>query len=83
MLRWMEEYARRLQEGWYTVKNLWDDDITRGVCLYPEAGPALAEAVTRGVKVREKRLRQKAPVREAPEDTAFPQGVTILLFCCT
>lgn len=53
MLRWMEEYARRLQEGWYAMKNLWDDDITRGVCLYPEAGPALAESVTRGVKVRE------------------------------
>ncbi|GAQ85968.1 hypothetical protein KFL_002630120 [Klebsormidium nitens] len=52
MLRWLEEYAQRLQEGWYPIKPLWTGDRTRGISLFPETGPAVAEAVTRGVKVR-------------------------------
>ncbi|WIA35184.1 hypothetical protein OEZ86_003649 [Tetradesmus obliquus] len=64
MLRWMEEYARRLSEGWYggcesdsSVKGpLEEAGITVGgaISLFPRAYPAAATAITRGVQVRQR-----------------------------
>ncbi|GMH45191.1 hypothetical protein BSKO_13148 [Bryopsis sp. KO-2023] len=61
ILRWMEVYADRLQDGTYQMTALLDDgedttaqqmDPSRGICLFPVTEPGLATAVTRGVQVR-------------------------------
>ena len=52
MLRWMEEYSRRLHEGKYLVRNLNDWEFSRGICLFPESGLEVTQAVTQGVQVR-------------------------------
>ena len=54
VLRWMEEWARRLEAGWYEVGELGADRRRRGrgISLYPVVPPAMATAVTRGVQVR-------------------------------
>eukprot|EP00927_Polykrikos_kofoidii_P086426 TRINITY_DN9682_c0_g1_i2.p1 TRINITY_DN9682_c0_g1~~TRINITY_DN9682_c0_g1_i2.p1 ORF type:complete len:567 (-),score=80.21 TRINITY_DN9682_c0_g1_i2:45-1670(-) len=53
LLRWLEEYARRLERGTYTVLPLQptDDSPTNGIVLFPEAGAEVASCITRGVEV--------------------------------
>lgn len=53
-LRWMEEWGRRLEGGWYEVAELGAERRTRarGVCLFPVVAPPMAAAVTRGIQVR-------------------------------
>jgi len=56
LLRWFEEYARRLDAGIYAAAALKPDEastthLTRGICLYPAAGMDLSHCVTRGVEV--------------------------------
>ncbi len=53
LIRWFEEFCRRLSAGWYPVSLLeatWP--WSRGLSLYPDQGPALRCSVTRGVQVR-------------------------------
>ncbi|GLC42449.1 hypothetical protein PLESTF_000813600 [Pleodorina starrii] len=67
-LRWFEEYARRLESGYYQPWVLPEQlsVITRIISLFPRTPPAMAEAVTRGVRVR-------ASVVYVPEAVA-PRG---------
>ena len=53
-LRWLEEWARRLDAGWYRAAHIGVHPRRRtlGVSLFPAAPPAMAEAVTRGLRVR-------------------------------
>lgn len=53
VLRWVEDYAGRLESGQYGVERLDPDEPwTRGISLFPRNAPALVECVTRGVRVR-------------------------------
>ncbi|KXZ46223.1 hypothetical protein GPECTOR_46g292 [Gonium pectorale] len=54
LLDWFEEYANRLVSGNYQVAPL-DDELAEGsraISLFPLRPPGMAEAVTRGVRVR-------------------------------
>mmetsp|Transcript_88684 Transcript_88684/g.246278 ORF Transcript_88684/g.246278 Transcript_88684/m.246278 type:complete len:553 (+) Transcript_88684:94-1752(+) len=56
LLRWFEEFARRLGEGMYEVLPLRPDQVTathstRGICLFPVSGPEVSRCVTRGVEI--------------------------------
>ncbi|CAE8587894.1 unnamed protein product, partial [Polarella glacialis] len=53
LLRWMEEYARRLESGIYSVRALRPESpaTSRGICLYAAAGPDFSRCVMRGVEV--------------------------------
>eukprot|EP00198_Chlamydomonas_reinhardtii_P012762 XP_001702099.1 predicted protein [Chlamydomonas reinhardtii] len=54
VLRWFEEYARRLEAGYYEVAVL-DEDYPQGsraISLFPLRQPEMKEEVTRGVRVR-------------------------------
>lgn len=52
LLRWLEEYASRLESGMYRVRELQEDGPFKGICLFPETFPGCSQAVTRGVCVR-------------------------------
>ncbi|EFJ45155.1 hypothetical protein VOLCADRAFT_94568 [Volvox carteri f. nagariensis] len=53
-LRWFEEYARRLADGWYEVCDMDEHhpQLSRVISLFPMKPPCLVEAVTQGVRVR-------------------------------
>lgn len=52
LLRWMEEWVRRLQAGWYEVGDIGvDRHKAQGVVLFPVVEPNMAMAVTRGLQV--------------------------------
>lgn len=56
LLRWLEEYAERLDEGIYSVMPLRPAEATatlstKGICLFPVSGPELSCCVTKGVEV--------------------------------
>ncbi|GFR44770.1 hypothetical protein Agub_g6101 [Astrephomene gubernaculifera] len=72
-LRWFEEYGRRLAEGYYEVACLDEDyEGSRAICLFPLQPPLLAEAITRGVRVR-------ASVVYAPEQS--PPDKHLFAYC--
>mmetsp|Transcript_29991 Transcript_29991/g.76373 ORF Transcript_29991/g.76373 Transcript_29991/m.76373 type:complete len:579 (-) Transcript_29991:483-2219(-) len=52
VLRWFEEYGRRLDQGWYEVAALDEDFPSKAICLFPLQPPGMRVAVTRGVCVR-------------------------------
>lgn len=53
LLRWVEEYARRLEEGLYAVMPFKPEQAPRttGINLFPVAGPDFSACVTQGVEV--------------------------------
>lgn len=53
LLRWMEEYASRLEDGVYSVRALRpeQEQLSVGICLFSSAGPDFSLCVTRGVEV--------------------------------
>ncbi|CAE8645050.1 unnamed protein product, partial [Polarella glacialis] len=53
LLRWVEEYARRLYSDIYKPISLRSElaPVNRGICLFPMSGPDLSVCVTRGVEV--------------------------------
>lgn len=53
LLRWFEEYIRRLEEGVYVRQPLRPEspEQSRGLCLFPATGTELSRCVTRGVEV--------------------------------
>mmetsp|Transcript_7207 Transcript_7207/g.15734 ORF Transcript_7207/g.15734 Transcript_7207/m.15734 type:complete len:446 (+) Transcript_7207:122-1459(+) len=53
VLRWLEEYARRLSCGYYCVE-LLDPELSSSasISLFPAQAPGMVKAVTRGVQVR-------------------------------
>jgi len=53
LLRWFEEYARRLEEGVYTRRAIVNESPTEtiGICLFPACGAEVSRCVTRGVEV--------------------------------
>eukprot|EP00669_Euglena_mutabilis_P004471 TRINITY_DN15801_c0_g1_i1.p1 TRINITY_DN15801_c0_g1~~TRINITY_DN15801_c0_g1_i1.p1 ORF type:complete len:346 (+),score=126.72 TRINITY_DN15801_c0_g1_i1:318-1355(+) len=51
ILRWMEEYARRLTTGMYEAEPLFPGrPETIGISLFPRTGPQVSVAVTRGIE---------------------------------
>lgn len=57
MLRWFEEYASRLEAGWYGVEPQAESlglgvGLCKGICLFPKSPPQMVTAVTCGVQVR-------------------------------
>lgn len=57
VLRWFEEYASRLEAGWYGVEPQAESlglgvGLCKGICLFPKVPPQMVTAVTRGVQVR-------------------------------
>ncbi|KAG2435460.1 hypothetical protein HYH02_011960 [Chlamydomonas schloesseri] len=64
VLRWFEEYARRLAAGYYEVAVLDEEyaEGSRAICLFPLQPPEMRQEVTRGVRVR-------ASVVYAPEES--------------
>mmetsp|Transcript_9201 Transcript_9201/g.16161 ORF Transcript_9201/g.16161 Transcript_9201/m.16161 type:complete len:564 (-) Transcript_9201:1093-2784(-) len=52
VLRWFEEYGKRLQGGWYNIE-LLDADFpsSKAISLFPRVSPSMTCAVTRGVRV--------------------------------
>lgn len=57
VLRWFEEYASRLEAGWYGVEPQAESlglgvGLCKGICLFPKMAPQMVTAVTRGVQVR-------------------------------
>lgn len=53
LLRWMNEYARRLEAGHYAVASLRPEQAPgmRGISLFPAQPPELTSCVTKGVEV--------------------------------
>ncbi len=53
VLRWMEEWARRLAGGWYKVGEFGLDArrLDRGISLFPVVAPGMATATTQGLQV--------------------------------
>lgn len=53
LLRWLEEFASRLEGGIYRSAPLKVEEgaITRGLNLFPQAGPTATQAVTKGVEI--------------------------------
>lgn len=53
VLRWFEEYSRRLASGMYGMALLEEElPSSRAICLFPRQPPLMLEEVTRGVRVR-------------------------------
>jgi hypothetical protein len=53
VLRWVEEYASRLEQGWYAAEPLSGSlDSIVGISLFPKQPPQLCSEVTRGCRVR-------------------------------
>jgi len=53
LLRWFEEYARRLEAGVYERRPIVNEqpEQTVGICLFPANGPEVSRCVTQGVEV--------------------------------
>mmetsp|Transcript_108213 Transcript_108213/g.328906 ORF Transcript_108213/g.328906 Transcript_108213/m.328906 type:complete len:548 (-) Transcript_108213:264-1907(-) len=56
LLRWFEEFTQRLELGVYSTMALRPERVsevqaTRGISLFPAAGPELSRCVTKGVEV--------------------------------
>jgi len=53
LLRWVEEYARRLECGIYTMEPLRPEDglETAGISIFPRSGPDVVRGVTNHVEV--------------------------------
>eukprot|EP00435_Cladocopium_sp_Y103_P004061 s481_g1.t1 len=53
-LRWFEEYARRLDSGYFSIDCLRPEEapLQSGISLFPCAAPELTVCVTQGVEVR-------------------------------
>lgn len=53
LLRWFEEYARRLEEGVYERKPVMNEspEDSVGICLFPACGAEVSRCVTQGVEV--------------------------------
>merc|ERR1712196_255192 len=53
LLRWLEEYAIRLETGVYRSAPLVVEQgiSSRGVNLFPQAGPVVTQVVTKGVEI--------------------------------
>jgi len=53
LLRWMEEYSKRLSDGYYAVATLIPESPGSliGISLFPTSGAEVSRCVTRGVEV--------------------------------
>jgi len=52
LLRWFEEYVRRLECGIYAnIPHRPEDVTSKGICLMPMAGPQVTSCVTKGVEI--------------------------------
>eukprot|EP00995_Heteronema_vittatum_P001899 NODE_126_length_1856_cov_354.967903_g86_i0.p1 GENE.NODE_126_length_1856_cov_354.967903_g86_i0~~NODE_126_length_1856_cov_354.967903_g86_i0.p1 ORF type:complete len:489 (-),score=125.71 NODE_126_length_1856_cov_354.967903_g86_i0:389-1804(-) len=75
LVRWMEEYSHRLTAGVYRAAALFpDEEASRGINLFPQAGPDWTRAVTRGIQV----TASAVYTPESP-DSCFAYSIQLLI----
>ena len=96
LITFMGEHARRVEAGYHLCEPLVPlEPATRGLCLFPQAGPKFSEATTRGVRVTASavfcaELGERPPCWTAVLDrragppcwTAVLAGSSLVSACC-